>query len=117
MLSITEKRMPEVVGDGRRTVEELIWADPRAVALADRYLAAQGERRERLPAAGERVELVEIGTHCRGAIFLDGRRFATPELQAAVDRVSRAVDGFYFGRYDLRGGRFEAIAAGDFEVI
>lgn len=117
VLSITEKRMPEVVGDGRRTVEELIWDDPRAVALADRYLAAQGDNRERVPASGERVPLVEIGTHCRGAVFLDGRRFATPELEAAVDRVSRAVDGFYFGRYDLRGESFEAIAAGEFQVI
>src|SRR5208282_3468203 len=31
ILSVTEKRMPTLVGDGKRTVEELILADDRAV--------------------------------------------------------------------------------------
>lgn len=117
VLSITEKAMPEVTGDGRRTVEELVLADARAVALAGLYLAGLGAAAGRVPAAGERVRLVEIGTHCRGAIFRDGRRFRTPELEAAIDRVSRACDGFHFGRYDLRGESREAIAAGRFSVI
>jgi membrane protein DedA with SNARE-associated domain len=117
VISITEKAMPEVAGDGRRTVEELILDDRRAVALADLYLTAQGEDRDRVPAAGERVRLVEIGTHCRGAIFRDGRRFATPELEAAVDRIGRASPGFYFGRFDLRGESHEEIAAGRFRVV
>jgi len=117
VISVTEKVMPEVAGDGRRTVEGLILDDPRAVALADVYLAARGADRERVPAAGERVRLVEIGTHCRGAIFRDGRRLLTPELEAAVDRVGRACDGFYFGRFDLRGDSHEAIAAGRFRVV
>jgi len=31
-------------------------------------------RTHEVPAAGESIQLVEIGTHCRGAIFLDGAR-------------------------------------------
>lgn len=117
VLSVTEKAMPEVTGDGRRTVEELVLADPRAVALAGLYLGGLGAGAARVPAAGDRVRLVEVGNHCRGAIFRDGRRFSTPELEAAVDRISRACDGFYFGRYDLRGESHAAIAAGRFAVI
>ena len=35
IFSITEKRLPTVVGDGRRTLEELILHDDRAVCAAD----------------------------------------------------------------------------------
>jgi len=43
-----------------------------------------------------------LGTHSRGALFLDGNDLRTPELEAAIERIARSVDGFYFGRFDLR---------------
>ena len=46
--------------------------------------------------------MTEVGNHCRGALFLDGGHFATPELTRAIDTVSQGYSGFYFGRYDLR---------------
>lgn len=117
IFAITEKTMPVVVGDGRRTLDELILADPRAVAMAAVYLAEQEARlREVLP-AGERVQLVELGTHCRGAYFGDGLRLKTPELEAAIDRVSRTFDGFFFGRYDVRSASLDDFRRGAFQVI
>jgi hypothetical protein len=50
---------------------------------------------------GEVFELVEVGTHCRGALFLDGSAIWTSELEAAIDHLSRQFEGFYFGRYDI----------------
>ena len=38
-------------------------------------------------------------------------------LTAAVERVSRAFDGFYFGRYDVRTASAEAFKRGEFTVI
>jgi len=58
------------------------------------------------------VRLTDLGTHCRGAVFLDGARFATPELTEAVERISRSFEGFYFGRYDLRAPSYEDFEAG-----
>lgn len=113
VFSVTRKILPAVVGDGTRTVEELILADDRAVCAADAYLARLGNRAEEVPAAGESVRLTDLGTHCRGAVFLDGRALATPELEAAVERISRSFDGFYFGRYDLRAPSEEALARGE----
>ncbi len=112
LAAITEKRLPAVVGDGRRKVEDLILADERAVCLADLYLARQGEGRNRVPAAGERVPLAQLGTHCRGAVFLDGSMHATPALEAAVEAMSRTLEGFCFGRYDVRVPTLAALAAG-----
>ncbi|ANM32222.1 hypothetical protein ABI59_12020 [Acidobacteria bacterium Mor1] len=117
IFSITEKRMPVVVGDGERTVERLILDDPRAVSMASIYLAQQTDQ-ERVPAAGEEIQLVELGTHCRGAIFLDGGRLATAALAETIDRISRGYEGFFFGRYDLRTPDPEDLARGrNFKIV
>ena len=46
--------------------------DPRAVAMAQVYLSKNADRLASIVPAGEAVTLVELGTHCRGAIFADG---------------------------------------------
>ncbi|MDH3626862.1 MAG: alpha/beta fold hydrolase [Acidobacteriota bacterium] len=101
IFSITDKTIPEVIGDGVHTVEQLILRDSRAVALADRYLAAQAKRLSQVLHDGERLPLVQLGTHCRGAIFRDGRSLGGEELTREIDRISKTYDGFYFGRYDV----------------
>jgi hypothetical protein len=117
IFSITEKTLPSVAGDGRRTLEELILDDPRAVAMSKVYLAKNADRLGAVVPDGERVTLVELGTHSRGAIFADGLHLRTPELEAAVDRISRAFPGFHFGRYDVRAASVEAFRRGEIAVI
>lgn len=102
IFSITAKRFPTVRGDGHSTLERLILEDERAVNLAKVYLKGNARRLGEVPAAGEEVRLVEIGNHCKGAVFLDGGHLRTPELEAALERISARFEGFYFGRYDLR---------------
>jgi len=102
VFSITDKRMPQLTGDGQRTLEQLILADDRAVSMSDFYLRKNAARAQDVPAAGEKVQLVEIGTHCRGAIFLDGGAFITSALEVAIEHIARNYKGFYFGRFDIR---------------
>lgn len=118
IFSITEKVLPEVTGDGRRTLERLILDDDRAVALASIYLKAHPDAVDRIPNAGERVRLTELGTHCRGAIFLDGMRVNGPELERSIERISSTFEGFWFGRYDLKAKSAEDLAQGrNFKII
>jgi membrane protein DedA with SNARE-associated domain len=117
IFAVTEKRMPVVVGDGHSTLERLILADSRAIAMASTYLEKQEARLREIPGRGERVQLVELGTHARGAYFHDGAALVTPELTDAIERVSRAFAGFYFGRYDVRSDSTEAFRRGEFRVI
>ncbi|MFN0170469.1 MAG: VTT domain-containing protein [Bryobacteraceae bacterium] len=112
--SITEKRFPEVVGDGVSKLSDLVLRDDRAVCLAHIYLARQPDR---ILFPGERVRLVELGSHCRGAIFLDGSSYCTPELEAAIDAVAQSHPGFYFGRFDLRTPSIADFQAGIFQVL
>jgi hypothetical protein len=112
VFSVTEKRMPVVVGDGRRTLEELVLADDRAVCMLDFYLRKNSERAQEAIPAGEKVQLVEIGTHCRGAIFLDGSYALTPALQETIQRIADGFEGFFFGRFDVRAPSTEDFMAG-----
>jgi hypothetical protein len=117
LISITEKRLPAVIADGRRTLESLILDDPRAVAMARVYCERFNSRLHETLPAGTRVPLVDVGTHCRGAVFLDGREAATPALEHAVETLSRTFDGFYFGRFDVRTPSLEALHLGIFTVL
>lgn len=102
IFSITDKRFPTVTGDGESTLEHLILADDRAVALAGTYLDRFAERLGEVPADGEEIRLVDVGTHCRGAVFLDGERYRTPDLEATVAEIAATYEGFHFGRFDLK---------------
>src|SRR5262249_12094977 len=102
ILSITEKRFPNVIGDGKSNLKQLILKDTRAICMARFYLNKQAQRLWDIPDKGEAVQLVEVGTHCRGAIFLDGSWVKTAQLEQTIDRISQSYPGFYFGRYDIR---------------
>lgn len=117
VLYITEKRFPAVIGNGRTSLRNLILRDPRAVAMASAYVRVAKRPLDSIPAEGERVQLVEIGSHCRGTIFLDGSRWITPALNSAIDRVSQGHPEFYLGRYDVRAESVEALQRGEFRVI
>ncbi|MEM9382027.1 MAG: alpha/beta fold hydrolase [Planctomycetota bacterium] len=113
IFGVTTKVLPTVTGDGARTVEDLLLDDPRACAMHSVYLQELGSRSDEVPAEGEVVPLCSVGTHARGAIFLDGADLVTPELEATVERIARRYEGFYFGRFDVRVPSAEALSRGE----
>lgn len=112
ILAITDKHFPFVVGDGRSSLEDLIWTHPRCRMQARTFLARLGDRRAEIPADGERVPLAIAGNHAQGTLFKDGRHLITPALEAAVDAIARHYDGFFIGRFDVRYRDREAFMAG-----
>jgi hypothetical protein len=115
--SITFKRAPVVVGDGRTKLADLIVSDRRAACMGARYLQINEEHLHDVPAAGEQVPIASLGNHCLGSLFLDGNDLLTSELSAAVDRLGCAHPGFYLGRFDVRAASEEAFRRGEFKVI
>jgi len=102
IISITEKRLSHVTGNGKDTLERLILSDPRAVCMAPTFLKRFEDRLDSVPATGQKVDLVDIGTHAQGALFTDGAHLFSPALMEEIERITRCFKGFYFGRYDLR---------------
>ncbi|MDX2044557.1 MAG: alpha/beta fold hydrolase [Acidobacteriota bacterium] len=118
IFAITEKRFPTVTGDGNSTLEQLILNDSRAVCMAGFLLDKHSDRLWEQPVVGETVKLVDLGTHCRGAIFLDGDWVKTDELEVAIDGICQQFDGFYFGRFDIRTPNVNEFRQGkNFKVI
>lgn len=111
--SVTSKQFPSVCGDGRRSLRRLIADDARARLISPLLWARFAGQLDRVPPAGETVPLVEIGAHCRGALFRDASELATPALLQTVERLFRALPGYEFGRIDLRCPSAEALARGE----
>ncbi len=112
IFAITEKIFPEVIGDGQRTLEQLIRSDDRARLISDLYLRRFNARRHEVLKSGERFRLVEAGNHAQGCVFRDGLHLRTPELEACIDMISQKVPGFFVGRYDLRYESDETLRQG-----
>lgn len=110
--SITHKTFPVVMGDGVTPLQDLILRDDRAVCMAEVYEKLCRRGMDEVPQRGESVQLVEIGSHCRGAIFTNGAHLWTPALSAEIDRISRQHPGFAFGRFDLRVPSLEDFRSG-----
>ncbi|GAB6854240.1 D-alanine--D-alanine ligase [Asaia astilbis] len=116
--SITYKESPVLKGDGISTISDLIARDPRTNLLPDIYLPRLKERLATVPEAGETVQLVFTGNHCKGSIFRNGCADATLELTQRLDEILGDVSEFHFGRIDVKAASIEALRAGeDFEII
>lgn len=102
IFSLTIKLLPSVRGDGRRTLEDLILDDERAFLSHHHFRRLHRDRLSEIPADGEVVPLATIGSHCRGALFLDGASLVAPELELEIDRIAQTFPGFHFGRFDIR---------------
>jgi hypothetical protein len=112
LFSLTDKVFPVLVGDGRRTLEELIWRHPRYRLQADVFLARHEAQRRRVLAAGQRLPLAVAGNHCQGTLFRDGGHLLTAELERAIDTIARSFPGFFIGRFDVRYSSVAAFKAG-----
>lgn len=102
VFAITDKRFIRVTGDGVSNLETLILNDARAVLMARFHLEKHSAELKTVLPAGQEFSLVNLGTHCKGALFLDGNEFISEKLTERIDKISSNFKGFYFGRYDIR---------------
>ena len=72
---------------------------------------------EVLPQA-QKVNLVPYGNHARGAKFIDGSAWITPQLEKTIDAVCAQIPYFYFGRLDVMFDSIEKLKKGeDFSIV
>lgn len=116
--SLTLKYTPYVVGDGSSTLGQLIANDPRAGELQHLYQERHAAQLEQIIPADEPYRLVFSASHCRGAVFRDGKDYIDKRLVKALDRVFDDIPGYYYGRLDIKFRDLESLQAGyDFEII
>lgn len=102
VISLVAKEMLTVTGDGRSTLQELIFRSDRAKLQWERISRTHRGGLKNIIAEGDKVELVSIGNHAMGTRFIDANHLINERLSQTFDNISKEIKGFYFGRFDLR---------------
>lgn len=116
--SVTLKKLLSITGDGQSSIDELIKRNDRSF-LQYQKLILQGDIDFRnVPQCGEEVLLVPYGNHVLGATFLNYNHIIDEALIDTIDAISQRIDGFYFGRYDLRCASIDDLKMGkNFSIL
>jgi hypothetical protein len=115
---IVRKEFLAVTGDGESTIEELIRKNKRYVLQLPVLKKTKKDQLRIVLEKGEEFILVPYGNHIRGAKFLDDSHLIDKELTGFIDTVCKQVDGFYFGRLDIRFNSWEELKRGkSFSII
>ncbi len=101
IFSVTAKELMHVHGDGHRPLHQLIMDHPRAWLTAPMLFRRHRAHLQEVIPAGEDFYLVDVGSHCRGAVFLNGHKLITPALSQRLGEIVEALPGFHFGRLDV----------------
>src|SRR5579875_731369 len=97
-----QKTPLHVIGDGQRTLHQLINEHPRAKhRLAEMQLRHEAYLND-IIAAEEIYYLSHAANLNRGAIFLNLRNEIDEQLHKVFDELNLHSKNFYYGRYDLK---------------
>jgi len=113
VVSVVSKAFLTVEGDGKHTLSELIESNPRAALQRDRLQQKFSMQWEALLPLGEKILLESIGNHCRGTSFRNANDMIDEALIDTFDNIAKQIDGFYFGRFDLKCKSIEELKRGE----
>lgn len=111
--SLTIKELLFTRGDGVHTLRDLIAGHPRALLQWEVLEKSHAEEMDKVPVLGERVGLGIIGNHCRGARFVNANAHITDELQQVFEEIAGQMEGFYYGRFDIKCDDVESLQRGE----
>ena len=116
--SITIKKYPTIVGNGKNTLSELILADDKVFLYHDLIKNIQKEKMEKIIAKDKTITLSEIGNHSKGTQFLNGNHLINNDLENIFDTLNHQIHGWFYGRIDLKYRSFEELCNGEkFKII
>jgi hypothetical protein len=110
--SLTSKDFLTVTGDGESSIEELLYQNMRARLTFNFESRDFRDIKACIPDEGEIVNIEPIGNHSRGTGFINRSQEVTASLLTEIEKVVNQIDGFYFGRLDLRCNSIRSIAEG-----
>lgn len=116
--SLMQRELPQVVGNGSSSIEELIRQKDHLFLQLERIRVHTQVDLARVPQSLEKVVLDCIGNHRLGTRFIDRAELITPELKMAMQRICDLLNGFEYGRLDIRFQHWEGFTQlRDFSII
>jgi hypothetical protein len=118
IIGLLLRHFPRVVGDGVRSVAELIAADPRTSRLGRDGASEPCCDPESIPDSGEVVRVAAVGSTRVGGMYEDGSAFITDQLTASIDAIANDMTDFHVGRFDVKYSCLATLQAGmGFRII
>ena len=115
---IVKKEFLAITGDGISTMRELILKDKRSTLQLGALEKQYGKDLNQVLPIGMEELLVPYGNHARGAKFLDITHLADGRLTETIDTICKGVDGFHYGRLDIRFESWEELKRGEnFSIV
>ena len=116
--SITLKEFLKVTGDGKSTLSELLYKKPRAILQAKRLRKQFEKQWDAVIPEGAEVLLEGIGSHNRGTKFINAAALKDEALLQVFNTLNKKMNGFYFGRFDIRTASVADLKAGkNFKIL
>jgi hypothetical protein len=109
---IVLKEFLTITGDGRSSILELLKKNKRYILQLPAMKKAYGSQLQTVLQHGEEKVLVPYGNHARGAKFVNISHMIDEQLTATIDAVCTQIDGFYYGRMDVRFNTWEELKEG-----
>lgn len=117
IISLTLKEFLHVIGDGQSTVLELVEQKPRAILQVDRLKETHAEILDSIPPVGKKINLGVVGNHSKGTLFINGNDQIDEALTEEFDQLARHIDGFYYGRFDIKCNSLDDLRQGKYFKI
>lgn len=116
--SITLKKFLSIIGDGTSTISELILSDTRASLYFEILEEIHKNKMNSIPNNKEEIILTVIGNHSKGTQFIDGNNLINKELTNVIDELNKKIEGWFYGRIDLKYDSFESLQQGkNFKIL
>lgn len=114
IISLSKKEVPVIYGNGTDNLKTLILNSEidNKKPLIKKY--AQYE--DLVIPYGEKRNLLVCASHAQGGIYRDAKELLTEELITETDRICK-IEGFCFGRLDVRAKSPEEFKKGNYRII
>ncbi len=110
--SVTLKEFLNVTGDGESTIETLMQQSDRARFQIEKFRNSKADLLKVVLPKGEKMILEPIGNHNKGTKFLNANYLINSQLDLVFDKISSKIEGFQYGRYDLKVASYDDLYAG-----
>ena len=116
--SVTIKKFIKIKGDGKLNVSQLIKKDERAFLYTDLFFIIHQDKLEMVLPKDEELTLSVIGNHSKGTQFINGNHLIDGALEGLIDDICNKIDGWYYGRLDIKFESYEQLLKGEaFKIL
>jgi len=114
---ITQKCFMFINWDWKQKFGDLIMKHPRAKFYYKDLKTKYVNKRNDIVEDWKEIQLNYIWNHVRWSVFYDKSDLNNDKLEKVFDNLSKSLNWFYFGRYDVKVQSIQDLYSGNFKII